>query len=67
MGMGTNFYLQPLCWRAGNYSTRPVTIPNGEEIITITIRGSTIGSHERKAEGSNLAHDNEKRKPTVAD
>jgi hypothetical protein len=22
MGMGTNFYPQPLCWQAGNFSTR---------------------------------------------
>jgi hypothetical protein len=27
-------------------------LPDGEETITITIRGSTMGSHERKAEGS---------------
>jgi hypothetical protein len=37
-------------------------LPDGEETITITIRGSTTGNHERKAEGSNLAHDNGKRK-----
>jgi hypothetical protein len=27
-GTGTNFYPQPLCWRVGNCSTRPVAIPN---------------------------------------
>jgi hypothetical protein len=30
-GMGTNFYPQPLCWRTGNCSTRPVAIPNENE------------------------------------
>jgi hypothetical protein len=42
-------------------------LPDGEETITITIRGSTTGNHERKAKGSNLAHDNGKQKPTAAD
>jgi hypothetical protein len=42
-------------------------LPDGEETITITIRGSTMGSHERKAKGSTLAHDDGKRKPTTAD
>jgi hypothetical protein len=28
MGTDTNFYPQPLCWRAGNCSTRPITIPS---------------------------------------
>jgi hypothetical protein len=41
--------------------------PDGEETITITIRGSTMGSHERKVEGSTLARDDRKRKPTTAD
>jgi hypothetical protein len=27
VGTGTNFYLQPLCWRAGNCSTRPEPDP----------------------------------------
>jgi hypothetical protein len=27
-------------------------LPNGKETITITIRGSTMGSHERKTKGS---------------
>jgi hypothetical protein len=35
-------------------------LPNGEEIITITIRGSTSGSHEREAEGSTSARDDRK-------
>jgi hypothetical protein len=42
-------------------------LPDGEETITITIRGSTTGSHERKAEGSTSAHDDRERKPTAAD
>jgi hypothetical protein len=42
-------------------------LPDGEETITITIRGSTMGSHVGKAEGSTLAHDDGKRKPTAAD
>jgi hypothetical protein len=42
-------------------------LPNGEETITITIRGSGMGSHEKKAEGSTLARDDIKRKPTVTD
>jgi hypothetical protein len=41
-------------------------LPDGEETITITIRGSTTGSHERKAKGSTSAHDDGKRKPTAA-
>jgi hypothetical protein len=40
---------------------------DGEETITITIRGSTTGSHERKAKGSTLAHDDIKQKSIVAD
>jgi hypothetical protein len=39
VGMGTNFYPQPLCWRAGNYSTRPVAIPILIQKIT------AVGSH----------------------
>jgi hypothetical protein len=39
---------------------------NGEETITITIRGSTMGHHERKAKGSTSAHNDKKRKPTAA-
>jgi hypothetical protein len=35
-------------------------LPDGEETITITIRGSTTGGHERKAEGSTSAHDDGK-------
>jgi hypothetical protein len=42
-------------------------LPDGEETITITIRGSTIGSYARKTEGSALSCDNGKRKPTVTD
>jgi hypothetical protein len=42
-------------------------LPDGEETITITIRGFTLGSHEREAEGSTSAHDEEKRKPITAD
>jgi hypothetical protein len=42
-------------------------LPDGEETITITIRGSTMGIHERKVEGSTSAHDDEKRKPTAVD
>jgi hypothetical protein len=42
-------------------------LPDGEETITITIRGSTTGSYERKAEGSTSAHDDGKRQPTTAD
>jgi hypothetical protein len=42
-------------------------LPNGEESITITIRDSTMGSHEGKAEVLTLAQDNGKRKPTAAD
>jgi hypothetical protein len=44
-----------------------VKLPDGEEMITITIRGSTMGSHERKAEASTSARDGGKRKPIVAD
>jgi hypothetical protein len=42
-------------------------LPDGEETITITIRGSVTGSHERKGEGSNSTHDDGKWKLTVAD
>jgi hypothetical protein len=42
-------------------------LPDGEETITITIRGFTLGSHEREAEGSTSAHDEEKRKSITAD
>jgi hypothetical protein len=35
-------------------------LPDGEETITITIRGSMTGSHERKAEGSTSARDDGK-------
>jgi hypothetical protein len=42
-------------------------LPDGEETITITIMGSTMGSHERKVEGSTLAHDDGKWKSTAAD
>jgi hypothetical protein len=42
-------------------------LPYGEETITITIRGSMIGGHERKAEGSTSDHDDRKQKPTGAD
>jgi hypothetical protein len=31
-------------------------LPDGEETITISIRDSTTGNHERKAEGLTLAH-----------
>jgi hypothetical protein len=42
-------------------------LPNGKETITITIRGSTMGSHERKTKGSTSARNDRKRKPTTAD
>jgi hypothetical protein len=42
-------------------------LPDGEETITITIRGSTTGSHERKAKGSTSACDDGRRNPTAAD
>jgi hypothetical protein len=38
-------------------------LPDGEETITIIIRGSTTGNHEREAEGSTSARDKAKRKP----
>jgi hypothetical protein len=41
-------------------------LPDGKETITITIRGSTTGSHIGKAKGSTLAHIDGKREPTVA-
>jgi hypothetical protein len=41
-------------------------ISDGEAMITITIRVSTMGSHERKAQASTLARDGGKRKPTIA-
>jgi hypothetical protein len=40
---------------------------DGEETITITIRGSTTGDHERKAEGSTLIRNDGRRKPTASD
>jgi hypothetical protein len=40
---------------------------DGEETITITIRGSTTGSHERKDKGSTSARNDIKQKSTVAD
>jgi hypothetical protein len=40
---------------------------DGEETITITIRGSVMGSNERKAEGSTSASDDGKRKLTTVD
>jgi hypothetical protein len=42
-------------------------LPDVEETITITIRGSAIGNHERKTEGSNLTHNDGKQKLTAAD
>jgi hypothetical protein len=42
-------------------------LPNAEETITITIRDCTMGSHEGKAEGSTLACDKRKWKPTAVD
>jgi hypothetical protein len=39
---------------------------NGEETITITVRGSTTGSHERKAKASTSARDDGKRRATPA-
>jgi hypothetical protein len=42
-------------------------LPDGEETITITIRGSTTSSHEMKAEGSTSAHDDGRWKLTTAD
>jgi hypothetical protein len=41
-------------------------LPDGEETITITIRGSTTGNHEMEVEGSTSAHDEAKRKPIIA-
>jgi hypothetical protein len=57
---------------AGSTPSRKVVmekLPNGEETITITItiRSTMTVRHERKAEGSTLAHDDEKRKPTATD
>jgi hypothetical protein len=40
-------------------------LPDGEEMITITIRGSTTGSRTGKAEGLNLAHDDGKQEPNA--
>jgi hypothetical protein len=40
-------------------------LPDGEETVTITIRGSTIGSHVGKDKGSTLTHNDEKWEPTV--
>jgi hypothetical protein len=42
-------------------------LPDGEETITITINGSTMGSYEKKAEGSTSARGDGKRKPTTTD
>jgi hypothetical protein len=42
-------------------------LPDGEETITITIRGSTVSSHAGKTKGSASARNNGKRKPTTAD
>jgi hypothetical protein len=42
-------------------------LPDGEETITIIIRGSMMGCHERKAEGSTSAHDDGKWKSTTVD
>jgi hypothetical protein len=41
-------------------------LPDGEETITIIIRGSTTGNHEREAEGSTSARDKAKQKPIAA-
>jgi hypothetical protein len=41
-------------------------LPGGEEIITITLRGSTTGRHEKKVEGLTSARKDRKRKPTAA-
>jgi hypothetical protein len=41
-------------------------LPDGEETIKITIRGSMTGSHKKKVEGSTLAHDDGKRNPIAA-
>jgi hypothetical protein len=38
---------------------------DGEETITITIRGSMMCGYERKAKGSTLARNDGKRKPTA--
>jgi hypothetical protein len=40
-------------------------LPDGEEIITITIRGSMTGSHTGKVEGSTLAHNDGKQEPNA--
>jgi hypothetical protein len=42
-------------------------LPDGEDTITITIRDSTMDSHERKAKGKISARDDKKQKPTAAD
>jgi hypothetical protein len=42
-------------------------LPDGEETITITIRGSTTGSHEGKVKGPTSARDDGKWKTTAAD
>jgi hypothetical protein len=42
-------------------------LPDGEETFTITIGGSMMGSHARKAKGSTSACDDEKRMSTAAD
>jgi hypothetical protein len=40
-------------------------LPDGEETTTITIMGSTMGCHERKAEGVTSAPNDRKRKSTA--
>jgi hypothetical protein len=40
-------------------------LPDGEKMITITIRGSTMGTRAGKAEGSTLAHNDGKWEPNA--
>jgi hypothetical protein len=42
-------------------------LPDGEETITITIKGTMMGHHGRKAKGSTLVRDDEKWQPTATD
>jgi hypothetical protein len=51
-GMGTNFYLYPLCCLVGNFSTRPIAIPSGTRgggggvgrgVLALGCRGLGIG------------------------
>jgi hypothetical protein len=54
MGTGTNFYPYPLCWRAGNCSTRPEPDPlpslNGAWVLTVhSPAASHLGAHNGKA------------------